>query len=136
LSTYIDSIMDELTDTRTRLNRLLGDAIEHDALAALRAVGGIQSELADHQRAAVRAAAGRHTWGEIGEALGVSRQAAHHKFAKEWAQALKDELKTEHRTHKAALRRGDHTAAAEAKRSRDALIAEAKAAGRAHKTGR
>jgi hypothetical protein len=136
VSTYIDSIMDELTDTRTRLNRLLGDAIEQDALAALRAVGGIQSDLSDHQRTAVRAAAGRHSWGEIGAALGVSRQAAHHKFAKEWAQALKDELKTQHRAHKTAMRSGDHAAAAEAKRSRDALIAEAKAAGRAHKKRR
>ncbi len=130
---YIDTTIDDLAQTRRRLNHLLDDTIKGDALAALKAVGELERDLADHQRNAVRAAAGRHTWADIGEALGVSRQAAHHKFAKEWAQTLKSELKAEHRAQKAALRSGHRAAAAKAKRSRDALIAEVKGAGRAQR---
>jgi hypothetical protein len=122
--------MDDLAHARTRLNELLDEAIERDALAALNAVGDIEDDLGDHRRNAVRAAAGSHTWAQIGEALGVSRQAAHHKFAKEWAHTVKAEVKVEHRAFKDALRRGDRAAAKEAKRSRDALIDEVKSAGR------
>jgi hypothetical protein len=127
---YIDTFMDDLTQTRTRLNELLDEAIEHNPLAGLNAVGDIEEDLVDHRRNAVRAAAGRHTWAEIGEALGVSRQAAHHKFAKEWAHTVKAEVKAEHRAFKDAMRRGDRAAAKEAKRTRDALIDEVKSAGR------
>jgi hypothetical protein len=125
--------MDDLTQARTRLNELLGETLDRDALAALGAIGGIEDDLADHRRNAVRAAAGRHTWAEIGEALGVSRQAAHHKFAKEWAKTVKSDVKAAHRLHKEALRRGDRAAAAETKRSRDELIAEIKSAGRSQR---
>jgi hypothetical protein len=125
--------MDDLTQARTNLNQALDEALERDALVALRAVGEIEDELAEHRRSAVRAAAGDHTWAEIGEALGVSRQAAHHKFAKEWAQTIKSELKTELRANKAALRSGNRAAAAKAKRSRDALIAEVKKGARAQR---
>ena len=125
--------MDDLTRARTNLNQALGEALEGDALAALRAVGEIEDELAEHRRSAVRAAAGDHTWAEIGEALGVSRQAAHHKFAKDWAETLKREVKAEHRAHKAALRRGDRAAAARAHQSRDELIAEIKRSARANR---
>jgi hypothetical protein len=72
----------------------------------------------------------RHTWSEIGAALGVSRQAAHQKFAREWAETLKNELKGEVRAFKAAMRDGDARGAGEAERKRDALIAELKGAGR------
>jgi septal ring-binding cell division protein DamX len=125
--------MDDLTQARTNLNQALDEALERDALVALRAVGEIEDELAEHRRSAVRAAAGDHTWAEIGEALGVSRQAAHHKFAKDWAATLKREVKAEHRAHKAALRSGDQAAAARAKQSRDALVDEVKRAGRANR---
>ena len=123
--------MDDLTQARTNLKQALEETLERDALAALRAVGDIEDDLAGHRRSAVRAAAGNHTWAEIGKALGVSRQAAHHKFAKEWAETLRSEVKAEHRAHKAALRSGDQAAAARAKRSRDALVEEVKRAGRA-----
>jgi septal ring-binding cell division protein DamX len=122
--------MDDLSQTRARLDQLLSETVDRDALAALTAIGEIEHDLADNRRNAVRAAAGRHTWAEIGAALGVSRQAAHHKFAREWADTVKREVKAEHRAHKAALRSGDHAAAEKAKRSRDALIAEIKSAGR------
>jgi hypothetical protein len=125
--------MDDLRQARTNLNQALDEALERDALAALRAVGEIEEELAERRRSAVRAAAGDHTWAEIGEALGVSRQAAHHKFAKDWAETLKREVKAEHRAHQAALRSGDQAAAARAKQSRDALVDEVKRAGRANR---
>jgi hypothetical protein len=76
--------MDDLSQTRARLDQLLSETVDRDALAALTAIGEIEHDLADNRRNAVRAAAGRHTWAEIGAALGVSRQAAHHKFAREW----------------------------------------------------
>jgi hypothetical protein len=122
--------MDDLAQARTRLNELLDETIEGDALAALEAVGDIEDDLADHRRKAVRAAAATHTWAEIGDALGVSRQAAHHKFAKEWARTVKAEVKSEHRAFKDAVRSGDRAAAKKAKRSRDALIKEVRRAGR------
>jgi hypothetical protein len=122
--------MDDLTRTRTELNRLLEGALKSDPLTALRAVGELEQDLAVHQRDAVRAAVSQHTWAEIGLALGVSRQAAHHKFAREWAETLKGELKAEVRAEKTARRRGDRAAAATAGESRDALIAEFKRGGR------
>ena len=78
----------------------------------------------------MRGAVQRHTWAEIGAALGVSRQAAHQKFAKEWAATLTDELKGEVRAFKTAMREGDARAAGEAGRKRDALVAELKGASR------
>jgi hypothetical protein len=125
--------MDDLTRARTELNGLLEDAKKSDPLTALRAVGELEQDLAGHQRDAVRAAVSQHTWAEIGSALGVSRQAAHHKFARQWAEALKGELKAEVRAEKTARRRGDHAAAASAGQSRDALIAEFKRGGRAQR---
>jgi hypothetical protein len=125
--------MDDLTKARTHLNELLGETLERDALAALGTIGDIEDDLADHRRNAVRGAAGTHTWAEIGEALGVSRQAAHHRFAKEWANTLKSEIKAEHRAHKTAMRSGDRAAAAKAKQSRDALVAEVRRGGRAQR---
>ena len=71
----------------------------------------------------MRVAVQRHTWAEIGAALGVSRQAAHQKFAKEWAETLKDELKAEQRdVQDRACATGDADAAgaaeAQARRAR------------------
>jgi hypothetical protein len=128
--------MDNLTQARMRLNQLLGEELERDALAALKAVGDIGRDLDDHRRDAVRAAAGSHTWAEIGEALGVSRQAAHHKFAKEWAEAIKSEVKAKHRAHKEAMRTGHSAAAEAARRSRDELIDEIKSSRRAQRKHR
>ena len=133
LCQYMLTSMDDLTSTRAQLNRLLDDALEDDPLEALKAVGELERDVAERQRKAVRAAAARHTWAEIGSALGVSRQAAHHKFAKQWAEAVKDELKAEVRAQKAARKRGDHAAASSAEQSRDGLIAEFKQSARAQR---
>ena len=104
-----------------------------DALSALKAVGAVERDLEGHRRTGVRAAAGEHTWAEIGEALGVSRQAAHRKFAKEWASTVKSQVKAEARTYKAARRSGDRAAAETGKRSLDELVAEVKRSARAQR---
>ena len=122
--------MDDLDGTRERLNRQLDDVLADDPLAALSAIGAVQRDVGSRQGAAVRVAVQRHTWGEIGAALGVTKQAAHQKFAKQWAETLKKELKDEVRAFKIAMKEGDATAAGEAERKRDALIAEFKGAGR------
>ncbi|MDX6599601.1 MAG: hypothetical protein QOE87_3488 [Gaiellales bacterium] len=122
--------MNELDTTRALLNRQLDEVLTADPLEALSAIGGVQRDVAARRGAAVRVAVQRHTWSEIGAALGVSRQAAHQKFAREWAETLQNELKGEVRAFKAAMRDGDARAAGEAERKRDALIAELKGAGR------
>ena len=118
--------MDDLDGTRDLLNRQLDDVIEVTPLVALEAIAAAQRDLAARLQSAVRAAAPQHTWAEIGAALGVSKQAAQQRFAKEWATTLKDELKTEHRAMKVALRKGELYDAADAKARRDAVIAEYK----------
>jgi hypothetical protein len=65
---YIDNPMDDLSQARARLDQLLDETLERDPLDALKAIGEIESDLADHRRNAVRAAAGSRTWAEIGEA--------------------------------------------------------------------
>jgi hypothetical protein len=122
--------MDDLDATREQLNRQIDDALAADPLAALSAIGAVQRDVGSRQGAAVRIAVQRHTWGEIGAALGVTRQAAHQKFAKPWAETLKRELKDEVRAFKVAMREGDASAAGAAERRRDALIAEFKGASR------
>ena len=74
--------MDELSETRKQLDRQLEEAVATDPLAALTAIGDIQQDLANRQQDAVRAAVPQHSWSEIGEALRVSKQAAHYKFTK------------------------------------------------------
>jgi hypothetical protein len=118
--------MDDFTNTLNRLDDHVGEAIAADPLAALTMIGQLQRTVADHQRSAVRAAAGRHSWTEIGDALGVTKQAAHQKFAKEWAQTLREELKAEQKTFKTAMKTGDLRRAADAKDRRDAVVGEFK----------
>jgi hypothetical protein len=125
--------MDDLDTTREQLNRQLDEVVAADPLAALSAIGAVQRDIGLRRGAAVRVAVQRHTWGEIGAALGVTKQAAHQKFAREWAETLKGELKDEVRAFKIAMRAGDATAAGEAERKRDALIAELRGAGRKRK---
>ena len=84
--------MDDLDTTREQLNRQLDDVVAADPLAALSAIGAVQRDIGSRRGAAVRVAVQRHTSGEIGAALGVTKQAAHQKFAKEWAETLKGEL--------------------------------------------
>jgi hypothetical protein len=121
--------MDDITNIINRLDDHLGEAIATDPLEALTVIGVVQREVAEHQRSAVRAAVQHHSWTEIGEALGVSKQAAHQKFAKEWADELKNELKAEAKTFKTAMKKGELREAADAKDKLDAVIGEFKGAG-------
>jgi hypothetical protein len=128
--------MDDLDDTRRRLDLQLGELVRDDAIGGLKVIGQVLDDLDEHQRSAVRAAALGHSWAEIGEALGVSRQAAHRKFAKDWAEVMKGELKAEVGAYKTAVRRGDEAAAATAASARDELIAELRTVGKAQKRRR
>jgi hypothetical protein len=121
--------MDDITNIINRLDDHLGEAIAADPLEALSVIGTVQRDIAAHQRSAVRAAAQHHSWTEIGEALGVSKQAAHQKFAKEWAADLKNELKAEVKTFKTAMKKGELRKAADAKDKLDAVIGEFKGVG-------
>ena len=120
--------MDDITTTLNRLDDHLSEAIAADPLDALATIGAVQRDVDDHQRHAVRAAVQHHSWTEIGEALGVSKQAAHQKFAKPWADELKEELKAEAKTYKTALKNGELREAADAKDKLDAVIGEFKQA--------
>jgi uncharacterized protein YajQ (UPF0234 family) len=120
--------MEDLATTRAQLDDHLRAATAADPLQALTAIGTVQRDVDGHQRAAVRAAAQRHSWTEIGEALGVSKQAAHQKFAKEWANELKEELKADQKAFKTAMKKGELRVAADAKDRLDTVIAEFKTA--------
>lgn len=120
--------VDDFTTTITRLDDHLTEAIAADPLDALTLIGTVQRDVDGHQRAAVRAAVQRHSWTEIGDALGVSKQAAHQKFAKPWANELKEELKAEAKTFKTLMKQGELREAADAKDKLDAVIGEFKTA--------
>jgi predicted DNA-binding protein YlxM (UPF0122 family) len=120
--------MDDIAQVINRLDDHLSEAIAADPLQALAAIGAVQRDVDDHQRHAVRAAVQHHSWTEIGEALGVSKQAAHQKFAKPWANELKDEIKAEAKTFKTAMKKGELREAADAKDKLDAVIGELKQA--------
>jgi len=122
--------MSDLKTLREELDRELRDATRADPLTALTTIAVVQSDVTARQREAVRAAASSHSWKEIGAALGVSKQAAHQRFAKEWAETLKSELQDEQRALKAALRAGDRDTATAAASKLDALIDEFKTANR------
>jgi hypothetical protein len=123
----------DLTATRELLNHQLGAAVAADPLQALTTVGALQRDVDAHRRTAVRRAIQHHTWAEIGTALGVTKQAAHHKFAKEWAETLKGEIKAESKVYKEALRAGEAERAAESRARLDALVGELKNANRRRK---
>jgi hypothetical protein len=125
--------MTDLSTTLHELDEHLTTAIAADPLQALRDLATVQRDVDSHQRKAVRAAAPRHSWTEIGEALGVSKQAAHQKFADE----LKREIKAEAKTFKTAMKKLELREAADAKDKLDAAIDEFKqAAGRRRQADR
>jgi hypothetical protein len=125
--------MEAIEATRQQLDRQLRDAVASDPLQALHAIGDVGRDLSARQGEAVRSAVQRHTWGEIGTALGVSKQAAHQRYAKDWAATLKGELKAAAGAYKAAARSGTAEEAASAKAQMDALIAEFKGVNRRRK---
>jgi len=122
--------MDDLTAIRDTLDHHLREATAADPLLALAAINTVAQDVDGHQQAAVRAAAQRHSWTEIGAALGVSKQAAHQKFAKPWANTLKEELKADAKTFKTAMKKGELREAADAKDRLDTVIDEFKTANR------
>lgn len=115
--------MGELEQTRERLNEQLAAAIAADPISAIPVISALHQESGALLQDAVRAAAGTASWSQIGDALGVSKQAAHQRF-KDVATGLAGEIKTEHRAMKQARRRGDASAAAAAEARRDELAAE------------
>jgi hypothetical protein len=125
--------MSELAHTQELLDRGLRAAVVRDPLEALAAIGAVKVVIEGRQREAVRAAVQDHSWTEIGDAMGVSKQAAHRKFAREWAEELKTEITSANAAFKTAGRAGDEAGAAAAKATRDALVAEFKRAARRRK---
>ena len=128
--------MDDIRSTIERLILQLEDAVETDAIAALRVIGDVHRDVGELQRDAVRVAAGTASWARIGAALGVSKQAAHQRFAKEWADQLKGELKAEATKVKTASKRGDFVAAAQAQGRLESLVEEFRAARTANRRRR
>ncbi|MDO8632421.1 MAG: hypothetical protein Q7R41_18220 [Phycisphaerales bacterium] len=126
--------MDDLTRTRELLSRQLTVAIDVDPISALRTINEIHQDTSRHMRDAVRAAATSSSWAQIGDALSISKQAAHQRF-KEYADTMTAEIKLEHKSMKKARRRGDAARAAEAKSKRDALVTDLKQAARDLRNG-
>jgi hypothetical protein len=122
--------VENIAQIRAALDRALRNTIATDPLAALTAISQTQHDLDASERTAVRAAIQRHSWTEIGAALGVSKQAAHQRLAKAWASQLRDEINTANKAHKAAMREGAADEAAAALATRAALILEFKSANR------
>ncbi len=116
----------DIKDTCATLDRQLGAEVAHDPLHALSAIGQAREIIDTQQRHAVRAAVQDHSWAEIGAAMGVTKQAAHQRFARAWIEEIKAEVKAARATLKAATREGDHERAATAKARLDDLIAEIK----------
>jgi hypothetical protein len=116
----------DITETYATLDQQLGAEVARDPLQALSAIGQARQIIDSQQRRAVRVAVQGHSWAEIGTAMGVSKQAAHQKFARAWVDEIKAEVKAASAAAKAARREGDHEGAATAKARVDELIAEIK----------
>jgi hypothetical protein len=81
-----------LTASATALDADLRQLIVDDPLTALSMITQLRLEIAQRERAAVMRALEEHTWREVGEALGVSKQAAFQRFGTEWALTTKARL--------------------------------------------
>jgi hypothetical protein len=83
--------MDTL-ESRTALAAELERRIDEDPLGALTAITSLRRTIGDRERDAVFRALETHSWREVGEALGVSKQAAFQRFGVEWAELTKARL--------------------------------------------
>jgi hypothetical protein len=83
MSTAMSTIEAATDSLDTQLSEMVGT----DPLAALVAITSVRTVVAQRERAAVMAALAVHTWREVGEALGVSKQAAFQRFGKDWVVA-------------------------------------------------
>jgi DNA-directed RNA polymerase specialized sigma24 family protein len=79
--------MDKTTLFET-LHTELRQSIAEDPLAALSVITELKSALSAREREAVFLALEQHSWREIGQALGVSKQAAFQRFGKAWVQYI------------------------------------------------
>jgi hypothetical protein len=86
--------MERLTIAGKTLDVELESAIAADPLDALTGITEIRALVSDREREAVRRALDDHTWAEVGNALGVSKQAAFQRFGKEWVTEAKAEIKS------------------------------------------
>jgi hypothetical protein len=84
--------MSTITETTSSLDTQLEEVVGTDPLAALEAITSIRAVVAERERSAVMAALSGHTWREIGDALGVSKQAAFQRFGKDWIVASRSTL--------------------------------------------
>ena len=90
-SSYLDG-MEEL-QSLAPLDAELEQRIAEDPLGALLAVTALRRRIQEREREAVfRALLEMHSWREVGEALGVSKQAAFQRFGVEWAVITKAQL--------------------------------------------
>jgi hypothetical protein len=83
--------MDELKSL-AHLDAELEHGIAEDPLGALSAMITVRRAIRERERDAVFLALETHSWREVGEALGVSKQAAFQRFGVEWAQVTKARL--------------------------------------------
>ena len=127
---------DEFRQTCELLSHQIDDIAGADPLDALYATTKVQRILEERQRHAVRIAARSHSWAEIGAALGVSKQAAHQRFAKPWAETLKQELKGESRARQAAHREGAPPPGAGGTAELEAVVGGVKAVRKANRRSR
>ncbi|HUY24552.1 MAG TPA: hypothetical protein VMV09_04520 [Candidatus Saccharimonadales bacterium] len=81
-----------ITETTDALDRQLGEAVAADPMAVLAALRTVRALVAYREREAVTAALVDHTFREIGEVLGVSKQAVFQRFGKDWVVASRAQM--------------------------------------------
>jgi AcrR family transcriptional regulator len=81
--------MDRVTQATTTLDRQLREVVATDPLDALVAITTARDVIAACEREAVFSALEQHTLREVGEALGVSKQAVFQRFGKEWVESTR-----------------------------------------------